>query len=801
MGTGERKDYGALVSGPFQVFSGIFLTLPLDGIRSTGLRVPELAAACTAGLDAGLTPPEVLEAFFARERIEDVQEQADLLFRIIQYIERQVVLVDALEDARYTELNDVQGPASFAALLVRARKSRSEEEVRRFVSGMGIRVVLTAHPAQAYPGSALDIVADVSRALDRDDLSEVRRFLHQLGLTPLVRSGTLSPLEEAERQAWYLEHVFYPAVPDLMLRIGLALDDPGAVTLPDDLFQVGFWPGGDREGAPEVGVETTLAVADMLQKTLLRCYRSEFVRLRRRISFKGSADLLAAVEARLNAPRFDAERLASTLFRLEEAVAGPGHGLYLDRVRRFRAAVRLFGRHFASLDIRQDAEVALRAHHLSVSGIPLEAWTPETRDVVEVLRGMAVVHKRNGVRGCHRFVLSHCTGPEAVWALWDVARTFAEETVAGLDVVPVFESWESLLAAGETLKALLSHAAYRSHVVARGGQTVMLGFADGTFDAGYLAANWAIYRAKRDMTAEARRHGIEVIFFDGRGGPPARGGVNTHRYYAALGPEISHRAIQTNLQGQTISSNFGVPESAAFNLEAMLTAGASCSLLAASAGEEEREAERVLESMAERSREVFLALLAMPGCGAYLKAFGAAEFLEGSVHGLRGIAFTGAWSLARTHVPGFFGLGTALEELIASEGLATATRLYTHHALFRTLVDNSMQSMAKCDFRLTLHAEHDPRFAAIRATLQEEFHRTERNVLAISGQQRLLEHSPLLRDSIALRNAIILPLLVILQASLARLREADGASETADLHRRLAARSMFGIVNASRNAG
>jgi phosphoenolpyruvate carboxylase len=152
-------------------------------------------------------------------------------------------------------------------------------------------------------------------------------------------------------------------------------------------------------------------------------------------------------------------------------------------------------------------------------------------------------------------------------------------------------------------------------------------------------------------------------------------------------------------------------------------------------------------------------------------------------------------------VPGFFGLGTALEELIAAEGLATATRLYTHHALFRTLVDNSMQSMAKCDFRLTLHAERDPRFAAIRAVLQKEFHRTERNVLAISGQQRLLEHSPLLRDSIALRNAIILPLLVILQASLARLREADGASESVDVHRRLAARSMFGIVNASRNAG
>lgn len=798
MATGDRKDYGALVAGPFQVFSGIFLTLPLDGIRSTGLRVPELASACATGLDAGRSPEEILDEYCSRQQLETPEDQAELLFRVIQYIERQVVLVDALEDARYTDLNDVQGPASFQALLVRARKARTEEEVKRFISGMGIRVVLTAHPAQAYPGSALDIVADVSRALDRDELSEVRRYLHQLGLTPLVRSGTLSPLEEAERQAWYLEHVFYKAVPDLLLRIGTALDDPGAATLPDDLFQVGFWPGGDREGTPEVGVQETLAVAAMLQSTLLRCYRAEFAGLRRRISFKGAQPLLDAVEARLNAPRFDAERLAATLFRLEEAVAGPGHGLYLDRVRRFRAAVRLFGRHFASLDIRQDAEVVLRAHHLFASGIPLEAWTPETRDVVEVLRAMATVAKRNGPRGCHRFILSHCAGPEAVWAVWDLARSAAEEAVHGLDVVPVFESWEALQVAGETLRALLSHAGYKGHVGERGGQTVMLGFADGTFDAGYLGANWSIYRAKREMTAEARRQGIEVTFFDGRGGPPARGGMNTHRYYASLGPEVSHRSIQTNLQGQTISSNFGVPESAAFNLEAMLTAGASCYLNALSAREEDAEAEKLLDAMADRSREVYLALLALPAFGEFLQAYGAADFFERTAHGLRGIAFNGAWSMARMNVPGFYGLGTALEELVASSGLQVATRLYTDHALFRALVDNSMQSMAKCDFRLTHAAAAHPAFAAIREAVRTEFERTERWVLAISGQQRLLEHSPLLRDSIALRNAIILPLLVILHASLARAgREEEGDS----IHRRLAARAMFGIVNASRNAG
>jgi phosphoenolpyruvate carboxylase len=109
-----------------------------------------------------------------------------------------------------------------------------------------------------------------------------------------------------------------------------------------------------------------------------------------------------------------------------------------------------------------------------------------------------------------------------------------------------------------------------------------------------------------------------------------------------------------------------------------------------------------------------------------------------------------------------------------------------------------MQSMAKCDFRLTVSAADHPEFAAIREAVRAEFERTERSVLTISGQQRLLEHSPLLRDSIALRNTVILPLLVILHASLSRMRNEDSEDS---LPRRLAARAMFGIVNASRNAG
>ena len=101
----------------------------------------------------------------------------------------------------------------------------------------------------------------------------------------------------------------------------------------------------------------------------------------------------------------------------------------------------------------------------------------------------------------------------------------------------------------------------------------MLGFSDGTKDGGYLTANWSILKAKEDLTRLSRKYGIKVIFFDGRGGPPARGGGNTHQFYSALGSMVESHEIQITVQGQTISSNFGTTDSCQYNLEQLISSG------------------------------------------------------------------------------------------------------------------------------------------------------------------------------------------------------------------------------------
>ena len=171
-------------------------------------------------------------------------------------------------------------------------------------------------------------------------------------------------------------------------------------------------------------------------------------------------------------------------------------------------------------------------------------------DTIESLQTMKEIQSLNGVRACHRYIISNCRGPI------DVARLIALFRLSGwelneltIDIVPLFETIYDLQGAGRSMGILYDLAEYKDHLSNRGNkQTVMLGFSDGTKDGGYLMANWAIYSAKESLTEASRKHGVEVCFFDGRGGPPARGGGSTYKFYAALGKNIESNQIQLTVQ-------------------------------------------------------------------------------------------------------------------------------------------------------------------------------------------------------------------------------------------------------------
>src|ERR1700722_14507807 len=146
----------------------------------------------------------------------------------------------------------------------------------------------------------------------------------------------------------------------------------------------------------------------------------------------------------------------------------------------------------------------------------------------------------------------------------------------------------------------------------------MVVFSDGAKDCGYLMANWGIYKAKEELTQISRQHKIDVVFFDGRGGPPARGGGKTHRFYASMGKNIANKEIQLTIQGQTVSSNFGTVDSAQYNIEQLIHAGISNDIFSSQEITLQQDEEQLLQEMATESYQAYSALKNHPYFMRYL---------------------------------------------------------------------------------------------------------------------------------------------------------------------------------------
>lgn len=345
-------------------------------------------------------------------------------------------------------------------------------------------------------------------------------------------------------------------------------------------------------------------------------------------------------------------------------------------------------------------------------------------------------------------------------------------------------------------------------------QSIMLGFSDSTKDGGYLMANWSIYKAKVELTAMARKYNIKLAFFDGRGGPPARGGGKTHRFYASMGNEIANEQIQLTIQGQTVSSQYGSIETARFNIEQLINAGVISSLHPNKNDLLNDEQKGLITDMADESYKLFLALREDKLFVEYLEKFSPLKLLSKinissrptkrnadaplKLEDLRAISFVTSWSQLKQNIPGFYGVGTALKKMKDEGNWDKIEKLYNTSGFFKTMLDNCMMSMSKSDFRVTAYLEKDEKFGAFWKMLKAEFELTKALLLELTGNTVLMEDSPVDRRSIAIRERIVLPLVIIQHYALQCLNNNTDA-ELADVYNKLVIRTVYGIVNAGRN--
>lgn len=844
--TERLETFKKSVTNKFNVYNSLFLNLPYQNIENVGMLIPLLFDQCKKGLQSGQHPQEILDAFFKNYAdIEDEKGKIDFMFRIIQYVERQVVLYDSVEDAAFPKLHEHSSSLSIKDYFQFVDKNRNWDQLAKQLSTFSARIVFTAHPTQFYTPEVLDIIDELRSLILDDRINDIDLTLQQLGLTSLINAKKPTPLDEAKNIIYILRNVYYDAVGDLYAYIKSNV--PNADFENHNIMKLGFWPGGDRDGNPFVTADITKAVADELRVTLMKCYYNDLKRLRKKLTFKDVQEPLNELRDNLYVAMFDTDKtvdyhnIIGELETIRQTLIEKYHGLYLKDLDHLIDKVKIFKTHFATLDIRQDqskhilvVESLMKQNglikeslgelkkdelvdillHKNLKADPDDFSEDVTKDTLINISQLRNIQKKNGEEGCNRYIISNSEDIFSVlfvyglfrWCGWE-----AEEIT--FDIAPLFETMNGMAGAEATMQALFDLPEYRAHLERRNNvQTIMLGFSDGTKDGGYLKANWSILKTKETLSKVCKKNGIKAVFFDGRGGPPARGGGKTHRFYAAQTKDVANHEIQLTIQGQTITSTYGTKEQFMHNSEQLLTAGLSNNLF----GKENvisKESRKLIEELSELSfakydalkkHEMFIPYLENKSTlKYYTKAnIGSRPGKRGNkakleLTDLRAISFVGSWSQLKQNVPGYFGIGTAIKTLKDDGRIKEVKTLFQEVPFFNALMLNSMMSLTKCYFELTSYMEEDAEYGDFWKILHKEYELSKEMLLLISGFDILMQNEGVSRESVKIRENIVLPLLVIQQYALQKIgQNADFKEE----YEKIVTRSLYGNINASRNS-
>jgi phosphoenolpyruvate carboxylase len=834
------------VNNKFNVYNSLFLNLPYRNIDNVGMLIPLLMDQSQKGLKAGLNPKEILEAFF--ENFADLkteEERIDFMFRIIQYVERQVVLYDSVEDAAFPKLHKHSSSLSLKDYFQLIDNNNDWDSILDKLNSFSARIVLTAHPTQFYTPAVLDIITNLRTLILEDRIDEIDVVLQQLGLTSLVNAKKPTPLDEAKNIIYTLRHVYYDAIGDMYAYIKGSAGNPKFEN--HDIVKLGFWPGGDRDGNPFVTANITKDVMNELRVTLMKCYYNDLKGLQNKLTFREVQEPINKLRGNLYTAMFDSskdvgyEDIIGPLNQIREALVYKYHNLYLTELDLFIDKVKIFKTHFATIDIRQDHSMHTKVMHavlLKNGFIKVELGELSEAELIDILMHknlvlnandydeeivkdtiknvsqLAYIQAKNGEQGCNRYIISNSEDVFSILYVYALFRWcgWADKEIT-FDIVPLFETMKGMDNAEPTMQQLFNLPEYRTHLENRNNkQTIMLGFSDGTKDGGYLKANWSIFKTKEDLSMVCDQNDIAAIFFDGRGGPPARGGGKTHRFYAAQTNKVANNEIQLTIQGQTITSTYGTKEQFIYNSEQLLTAGLSNTIL----GKEitiSEEARTLIEELSELSFDKYDALKHHDKFMPYLENMSTLKYYTkaniGSRPGKRGnkaklelsdlraISFVGSWSQLKQNVPGYFGIGTALQA-IANEGrFEEAKKVYDEVPFFQALMLNSMMSLSKCYFELTSYMKENKEYGAFWEILHEEYQLSKKMLLELSSMEILMEKEAISRESIKIRENIVLPLLVIQQYALQKIGEGNLHK---DLYEKIVTRSLYGNINASRNS-
>ena len=520
----------------------------------------------------------------------------------------------------------------------------------------------------------------------------------------------------------------------------------------------------------------------------------------------------------------------------ESLAAGGGERIARSLLDPLLLQVRTFGFHLHALDIRQHARVHARAvaelsgaakfNESGLAALPAHP-SEETARLLETLRTVAELKEEFPEQAIRSHIISGASRVEDILSLVWLARlcgvrveASADGSDPGLMPVPLFESIEDLRNCPQVCRALWTSNDYAPLLDSWGRrQEVMLGYSDSNKDGGMLTSSWEIYKAHRALHKVADDCNVRLQLFHGRGGTVGRGGGPTHRAIIAQPAGAFTGSLKLTEQGEVLNWKYSEPVLAERNMELMIAASLEALVRPGRAEQDESAWEAAMEELSEHAFTFYRERIAeSPDVLTYFEEATPVKELEHARIGsrparrseargltdLRAIPWVFGWMQSRHVLPAWFGVGYALERFIGEDAerermLQTMTRQFP---FFSDLVGNIEIGMAKADLTIARHyaalvADEGVRERVFRMIV-EEFNRTRRRLLRLTGQPELLGNNPVLARSIRLRNPYVDPMSLIQVALLNRKQEA--AEDNEDLNYALAA-TINGIAAGLRNTG
>jgi phosphoenolpyruvate carboxylase len=687
-----------------------------------------------------------------------------------------------------------------------------------------IEPVFTAHPTEAKRRAIMNHLVRLN-----ENWSDPDEILETIWHTEEVRQDRMTPLQEVENAMYYFSRTIFDAVANFYATFDAELQRayPGAQRK-RPFLTFASWVGGDRDGNPFVTPAITRTAVQWHHCVVTELYERQVARLMEELTHGGDFQFsydspeeakrkfhpserirakVAEMRGKLRLGEYNIAELITGLEQVQAALKSRGAmRAAAGRVHRLILQARTFGSHLGEVDFRDH------------SG-KLETAAEE---IVEEFCAMRGIQAEYGERAAHRFILSMTRGAGDILELHRLARRARLQAV---DLVPLFETIDDLRGAAKMLRELWSHAGYREHLKSRGGvQEVMVGYSDSNKDGGYLAANWLLYLAQRQISEVADEMGLGLRFFHGKGGTIDRGGGASYRSLRAQ-PDAAHGGrIRITEQGEVISLKYSNPLIAQRNLEQLTSAviGAQCLKAQQPPVAKLKKWERWMDELANRSLEFYQDLVYhSPEFTQYFWQATPIDLIEhlrlGSrptrrqaantdLRQLRAIPWVFSWTQSRHLLSAWYGLGHALRSFVETHenGLQRLQEMYREWPFFHELLNNAELSLAKTNLEIAREYAQLVRPAGLRdrvfARIQQEFDRSTSLVLQIVGRDELLSSQPVLAESIRRRNPYVGPLNYLQIRFLAQWRRTPPEKRTEDL-RRLLALTVNGIAFGMKSTG